>query len=354
MKLGVFLPSATQGFIMTTTPPLIEASYALCREVTLYAEEIGFDFSMSMMKHHGFGGPSHFWDASLDSLALAAGLAGETSRIKIVGTVPILAMHPAVAARQAVTINEISGGRFILNLVTGWSKTEYAQYGMWPGDSHYRDRYDLATEYIKIMRDFWSTGKSNFEGKFFQTVNAECFPTPPGGDIPIVCAGRSEKGLKFTARSGDWSFLNGTFDQFVEAKENLVRATAETGRQVKAMPLMHLILGATDKEAQERFDAILAGADEEAIDRMRFDMSANVVPGGTGGTAQAALQKDSLFVGTEPVVGSYETVAKKLQYLHDQGFTDGFMFQLTDYMQDLRDIAEHVMPRLGIEPGQNN
>ena len=352
MKLGVFLPTGTQGFIITTTPPLIEPTYELNRDATLLAEEIGLDFAMSMMKHHGFGGPSRFWDEALDSLTLMAGLAGETTRIKIVATVPILAVHPAVAARQAVTINQISGGRFILNVITGWSQTEYAQYGMWPGDSHYRDRYEYATEYVQIMREFWSTGESSFKGKYFQMHDAQCLPMPPGGDIPIVCAGRSERGLRFTAEMGDWSFLNGNFDQFAEAKERLEAATAVTGRHVKTLPLMHLVMGASDAEAEERFQSILDGADLEAIERMRRDMGANVVPGGTGGTAQAALQKDSLFVGTVPLVGSYETVANKLRDLYDQGFTDGFMFQLVDYLQDLRDIGEHVMPRLGVEPAK--
>ena len=348
MKLGVFLPTGTQGFIITTTPPLIEPTYELNRDITLLAEEIGFDFSMSMMKHHGFGGPSRFWDEALDSLTLMAGLAGETSRIKVVATVPILAVHPAVAARQAVTINQISGGRFILNVVTGWSRTEYAQYGMWPGESHYRDRYEYATEYVQIMKDFWSTGESNFKGKYFEMHDAQCLPQPAGGHIPIVCAGRSSRGLRFTAEMGDWSFINGNLDQFVDAKQRLDEAAAVTGRDVKALPLMHLVMGATDAEAEERFQHILDGADTEAIDRMRHDMGLDA-KSGTGGTAQAALQKDSLFVGTVPVVGSYETVARKLRELHAQGFSDGFMFQLVDYMQDLRDIAEHVMPRLGVE-----
>jgi pyrimidine oxygenase len=348
MKLGVFLPIGTGGFVMTTSPPNIEPSWELDRDVTLLAEEIGFDFAMSMIKLHGFGGPSRFWDEALDSLTLTAGLAAVTKRVKIVATVPILAVHPAIAARKCVTINEISGNRFMLNIVTGWNLPEYGQYGLWPGDSHYKDRYAYATEYVRVMQELWATGESNFKGKYFQMDNAQCMPIPPDRRIPLVCAGRSEQGLRFTAAMADWAFMNGDFDQFAEAKENLDAALAETGRHdVQTLPNIHLIMGATDAEAEERYQQLAEGADTEAIDRMRHQMGLNAREGGTGGTAAAAL-RNSLFVGTVALIGSYDTVAKKLQELYDQGF-DGYMFNLTDYLQDMREFAEHVMPRLGLE-----
>jgi pyrimidine oxygenase len=345
----VFLPIGYGGFTISTVPPLVEPSWGLNRDVTQLAEEIGFDFAMSMIKLHGFGGPSRHWDEALDSFTLMGGLAAVTSRIKVMATVPMLAMHPAIAARQSVTVNEISGNRFMLNLVTGWSRTEYGQYGLWPGESHYTDRYAFAREYVRVMQDFWATGRSNFKGKYFQLEDAECFPMPPDRRIPLVCAGRSEQGLKFTAEMADWSFMTGDFDQFIEAKEQLDEVAAAAGRTVETLPNIHLIMGATDAEAQEKYQAILDHADPEAIERMRHQMGLNIRPGGTGGTAESAL-RFSVFIGTVPLIGSYENVARKLRELHEQG-CDGYMFNLSDYLPDLRDFAEHVMPRLGLEVG---
>ena len=345
MRLGVFLPTGTQGFVITTAPPLLEPSWELCREISVLAEEVGFDFSMSMIKLRGFGGPSRFWDDDLDSLTLMSGIAAATKRIKLIATVPILAVHPAIAARQAMTLNEISGGRLILNIVTGWSKSEYGQYGLWPGEDHYTDRYAYATEYVRIMQDFWSTGRSNFKGKYFEMNHAQCLPMPPSRRIPIVCAGRSEAGLRFTAQAGDWAFVNGDFDQLEEAKRNLDDAGAAAGRKLKTLPNLHPIIAATDAEAQERYQHIVDHADHEAIERMRTQMGMNVRPGGTGGTA-AAFEKVSTFAGTIPIIGSYERVADILLDLYGRGFTDGFMFQFSDYLQDVRAMADHVMPRL--------
>ena len=56
MQVGVFLPSATGGYIISTTSPSPEPTYELQLAITKLAEEVGFDFSMSMQKHHGFGG----------------------------------------------------------------------------------------------------------------------------------------------------------------------------------------------------------------------------------------------------------------------------------------------------------
>jgi pyrimidine oxygenase len=347
MKFGVFLPSGNGGFAISTTAPRNEPTYEFLRDLTVLAEDLDFGFAMSMIKYRGFGGPTRFWDDALDSLTLTAALAAETKTIELIGTVAMLAVHPAIAARQAMTVSDIAGGRFSLNVVTGWSSSEYEQYDMWPGDSYFRERYDYATEYVKIMQELWATGRSSFSGKYFTVKDAQCGPTPAGGRVPLVCAGRSEKGLRFTADYGDWSFVNGSPDKLVESKASLDAAAKDSGRHVKTLPTLYAIMGATDAEAQERYQHIVDGADREAIEHMQRDMGANVVSGGTGGTAASALQeKSAVFVGTTPVVGSYESLAKTLRQLADQGVNDGVMFQFADYERDMRDFAEHVMPRV--------
>ena len=69
------------------------------------AEAFGFDFALSMIKLHGFGGPSGFWDYNLESFTLMAGLAAVTSRIQLFATCAVLTMPPPIAARMAVTID---------------------------------------------------------------------------------------------------------------------------------------------------------------------------------------------------------------------------------------------------------
>ncbi len=105
MQLGVFIPIGNNGWLISTTSPQYLTSFDLNNEVVQKAERFGFDFALSMIKLHGFGGPSQFWDYDLESFTLMAGLAAVTSRIQLFATCAVLTMPPPIAARMAVTID---------------------------------------------------------------------------------------------------------------------------------------------------------------------------------------------------------------------------------------------------------
>src|SRR5215468_1692084 len=141
VQLGVFIPIGNNGWLISTTSPQYKPSFDLNREVVQKAERFGFDFALSMIKLHGFGGPSRYWDYNLESFTLMAGLAAVTNRIRLFATCAVLTLPPPIAARMAVTIDSISGGRFGINIISGWQRREYTQMGVWPGAEHYKRRY---------------------------------------------------------------------------------------------------------------------------------------------------------------------------------------------------------------------
>ena len=75
MQLGVFIPIGNNGWLICTTSPQYMPTFDLNRTIVEKAERFGFDFALSMIKLHGFGGPSQFWDHNLESFTLMAGLA---------------------------------------------------------------------------------------------------------------------------------------------------------------------------------------------------------------------------------------------------------------------------------------
>ncbi len=198
MQLGVFIPIGNNGWLISTTSPQYKPSFDLNRTVVEKAERFGFDFALSMIKLRGFGGPSEFWDYNLESFTLMAGLAAVTSRIQLFATIGVLTMPAPLVARMAVTIDSISGGRFGVNVITGWQMKEYAQMGLWPGDAHYQRRYEYCEEYVTVMKELWSTGRSDFKGQFLTMEDCRCLPLP-SRPIPIVCAGQSDRGTRFAA-----------------------------------------------------------------------------------------------------------------------------------------------------------
>ena len=212
---------------------------------------------MSMIKLHGFGGPSQYWDHNLESFTLMAGLASVTNRIQLISTCAVLTMPPAITARMAVTIDSISHGRFGVNIVSGWQRREYTQMGLWPGAEHYRRRYEYCIEYVTIMKELWATGHSNFKGEFFQMDDCRCSPLPTA-KIPIVCAAQSDAGTRFAAVYADYNFcvsfgIN-TPAAVAPSVARLVEATRESGRDCGALILIMVIADETDAAAMAKWN----------------------------------------------------------------------------------------------------
>ena len=86
MDIGVFIPINNNGWIISATSPQYMPSFELNKQVVLKAEDYGLDFALSMIKLHGFGGKTEFWEHNLESFTLMAGLAAVTTRIKLFAT----------------------------------------------------------------------------------------------------------------------------------------------------------------------------------------------------------------------------------------------------------------------------
>lgn len=83
MEIGIFLPIAKNGFIMSRNVPQTWPTWELNRDVTLKCEAAGFDFALSMVKFRGFGGEIEYWDHALDSFTLTAALAPGNQHHKV-------------------------------------------------------------------------------------------------------------------------------------------------------------------------------------------------------------------------------------------------------------------------------
>lgn len=355
MEIGIFLPIAKNGFIVSKHVPPNWPTWELNRDVTLRCEAMGFDFALSMVKFRGFGGKIEYWDYALDSFTLTACLAPLTTKIKLFPSVTLLSLNPAVAARMAVTIEAAAPGRFGLNIVSGWYKEEFNQMGLWPGDGHFERRYDYATEYTKILKELWQTGKSDYRGEFFEMRDAEIKPLP-SSKIPLVCAGQSDRGIRFTAECADQNFvIAGGNTHDIDADIETLRGITErlqtrargVGRDVGTIALFNVIAAETDDDARRRFDHIVAGADEAALRNLIGQAELDRSEGMT-----ESLKKKSMFMGLPTLVGGYQTVATYLDRVHYEAAVNACMFAFPDFIKDLDDFRDHVLPRLESRSGR--
>jgi pyrimidine oxygenase len=340
LDLGIFLPNAKGGAIMAkSSPPQYMPTWDLNRKNAIVAENAGFDFLLSMVKWRGFGGVTNHWDYSLESFTLMAACAAVTSRIQLYASVAIPTLHPGVIAKMTSTIDDISKGRFGVNIVSGWNKLEYEQMGLWQGDDYFKRRYEYATEYLHLLRELWTKDRVTHSSPFFVFDDCKSYPKP-SRNIPVICAGQSERGIRFTAQYADFGFLGGQDDSLADLgrlNTKLQDAASGFGRSVGAYVLLTVIAEETDAAAFAKRDGFIADSDKAAMEEW-----ARVA----GMDFSRATYKDlevQTFMAIPYVAGSYQTVAAYLDGLAGQGIA-GVCFIFPDYGQDLQRLVDHVLP----------
>jgi pyrimidine oxygenase len=346
MQVGVFLPINNNGWLISENAPQYLPSFELNKRIALSAERHGLDFLLSMIKLRGFGGKTQFWEYGLESFTLMSGIAAVTDRIKVYATCPTLIIPPAFAARMCNTIDSISHGRFGLNLITGWQPPEYTQMGLWPGDEHFRNRYQVLDEYARILRELWKTGRSDFQGRFYQMD--DCLVRPqPEGEMKIICAGSSDAGLAFSAKWADYAFCLGkgvnTPTAFAFNNERLARFTAETGRDVSVFVLVMIIAAETDEAAMARWQHINAGIDLDAIAWLADQGAKDTVNPDTN-VRQLAAPEGAVNINMGTLVGSYASIARMLDEMAAVPNTGGVLLTFDDFVEGIEDFGTRIQP----------
>jgi pyrimidine oxygenase len=355
MQLGVFIPIGNNGWLISTTSPQYKPSFDLNRAIVEKAEHFGFDFALSMIKLHGFGGPSQFWDYNLESFTLMAGLAAVTSRIQLFATCAVLTVPPPFAARMAVTIDSISHGRFGINIISGWQRREYTQMGIWPGSEHYRRRYDYCAEYVSIMKELWATGQSDFKGDFFQMDDCRCLPTP-AAKVPIICAAQSDAGTQFAVDNCDYNFCSsGGINEptrVAPSVARLVKANEAAGKNCGALVLTMIIADETDEAAMAKWEHYKTGTDHEALAWRDGQVSddPNLDPL-SGPNKRRTLGTLGLPTQGGVLVGSYVSVARMLDELAAVPGVQGVMLTFDDFIIGMEQFGTRIQPLLRCRDG---
>ena len=117
-------------------------------------------------------------------------------------------IHPIVAAKQATTIDHITGGRFALNIVCGWFEPELEMFGA-PIMEH-DERYAYATEWLEVMKRLWTAEEEfDYDGRYFQIKRGFHQPKPIQRPFPVIMnAGGSGVGRHFATKHCDMIFIH--------------------------------------------------------------------------------------------------------------------------------------------------
>ncbi|MAY46292.1 MAG: LLM class flavin-dependent oxidoreductase [Rhodobacteraceae bacterium] len=344
VELGVFLPVGNGGWITSTTSPQLAATYDYNKQVTLLAEDLGFDFALSMAKWRGYGGPSRHWDFTLESMTPMAGLAEATSRIGVWGTVHTMVFHPAVVAKMSAVLDQISGGRFGLNIVSGSNPSDQGQMGLWQ-DLDHGERYDLAEEWLTVLKRLWTEERVDHKGKHYELI--DCMSNPkPKTQPPIICAGASDRGFLFTMKNCTGSFMLGSdHDDFIKTGLRAKELAAREGKpDFKTYGLFTIVPGATDAEAQERVALYDSGVDTIALDNQTREYSGDRSFNQNTMAQRFVSQGESRNSMTRAaLVGSPETIGRKLAHIVKGAQLDGVTVIVPEFIDDLRTVGTEVV-----------
>jgi pyrimidine oxygenase len=336
IDLGVFLPVANNGWIISKNSPQFLPTFALNRDISVLAERIGFSYVFSMAKWRGFGGTTNFWKYSIESTMLMAGLAANVPRVRLIASIAPALIHPAVFAKMAATLDDITSGRLGINIVSAGNSGEYSQMGLYP-ENFESFRYDYTEEWLEIVKRLWTEDSVTYKGRYFTLEACESWPKPVQTTVPIVCATSSERGYRFVAeRCTDGFFGGGNFEAQKERSRRVKEVAEAYGRPVRTHTQTMLILGESDVDAQRMYDHYLAGADRQAIDTI-FRTGAGEKYEGTD---------TRLFYGGAPVVAGPERTADAIEELAGAGGIDGILFCFPDFIEGLTLFGEAVMPIL--------
>lgn len=141
----------------------------------------------------------------LDPLITLSFAAAATNRIELATGVLLLPEHnPVIMAKQAASLDRMTGGRLSLGVGVGWSKEEYDALGV-----PFEGRGRRLTEYVAAMRTLWRDDVASFSGEFVSFDRVRVNPKPHGRSIPVVLGGNSDAALRRVAEWGDgWYGFN--------------------------------------------------------------------------------------------------------------------------------------------------
>lgn len=348
IELGVFLPVTNNGWIISKNSPQFLPSFELNRRICEIAAQFGFTYVFSMAKWRGFGGKTDFWKYSIESTILMTGLAASIPKLRMIASVAPALIHPAVFAKMAATMDDVSGGRMGINIVSAANAGEYAQMGLYP-ENFESFRYDYTEEWLEVVRRLWTEASVTYQGRYFTLDDCQSFPKPVQNTIPIVCATASERGFQFVAEHcSDGFFGSSSFDSERAMNLRMKELAAERGRTIKTHGHMIMIQGENDAEAQQMYDHYAAGADVEAIESVFLKRMKGKGAEESNVRRRERYESEGLrfFYGGIPFVGGPERVADMIEEHYVGSEVDGVMFVFPDFINGLTRFGEQVVPIL--------
>lgn len=293
-----------------------------------------------------------------DSWLVAAALAPLTERLRYLVAVRPGLLSPTLAARMTSTLDRLSNGRVLINVVTGGDPVENKGDGLF---ASHAERYEITDEFLDIYRAVLRGETVEYTGKHFQIEDGRLlFPPLQDPHPPLYFGGSSEAATKVAAKHVDKYLTWGEPPAAVAEKIAVVRKLAEAeGREVSFGIRLHVIVRETEAEAWAAADSLISRLTDETIATAqevfsRMDsVGQNRMSQLHGGRRDKLEISPNLWAGVGLVrggagtalVGDPDTVIARIDEYRQLGI-DSFIFSGYPHLEEAYRFGELVLPRL--------
>jgi alkanesulfonate monooxygenase len=351
MNVFWFIPTHGDSRYLGTTQGARAADYDYFHQIAVAADTLGYEGVLLPTGR-----------SCEDAWVVASSLIPATRRLKFLVAVRPGLSSPGLAARMAATFDRLSGGRLLINVVTGGDPAELAGDGVF--DDH-DTRYEITDEFLHIWRDLLEAsherGSIDFDGKHLQSKGGKVlYPPVQKPHPPLWFGGSSAAAHEIAADHIDTYLSWGEPPADVEKKlADIRKRVAEKGRTIKFGIRFHVIVRETEQEAWAAADKLISKLDEETIQRAQASFAKMDSEGQRRMAALHGGQRDKLEIyphlwagvglvrggaGTA-LVGNPQQVADLMNEYADLGI-ETFILSGYPNLEESYRFAELVFPLL--------
>jgi len=352
LNLFWFLPTHGDSRYLGTTQGARPVTYDYLRQVAVAADTNGYDGVLIPTGR-----------SCEDPWVVASSLIGATKNLKFLVAIRPGLSTPGLAVRTAATFDRLSGGRLLVNVVTGGDQGELEADGLF---ADHAERYEISAEFLRVWRAALAGegGDAGFDydGKHIKVKGAKTlYPALQKPYPPLYFGGSSEAAHELAAEQVDVYLTWGEPPAAVRDKIADIRArAAKHGRTVRFGIRLHVIVRETNDAAWKAADELISHLDDDVIARVQ---AAFAKMDSVGQRRMAALhggRRDKLEVSPNlwagvglvrggagtALVGDAQTVAARIREYADLGI-ETFIFSGYPHLEESYRFAELVFPLLG-------
>lgn len=342
-----FLPTHGDGRYLGTTEGGRAVDLPYLQQVAIAADNLGY-----------YGVLIPTGKSCEDSWLVASALAPVTKRLRYLVAVRPGLQPPSLAARMAATLDRLSGGRLLINVVTGGDPVENKGDGIFLSHA---ERYQVTREFLDVYSRLLKGEKVDFHGEHIHVEGAEVlFPPVQENGPPLYFGGSSDEAIDIAANQIDTYLTWGEPVAQVAEKLAVVRQRAEAqGRTLSYGIRLHVIVRETEEEAWAAADRLISHLDDDTIAAAqkifaRMDSTGQARMSALhGGSRDGLLIGPNLWAGVGLVrggagtalVGNPQQVAERIREYQALGI-ENFIFSGYPHLEEAHQFADLVMPLL--------